>query len=186
MNLFLDIETTGKVDKYLNWEKDFMKFPHIVSIAWKFGAVEKYFIVHQEGRKIPAEAIAVHGITNKIANDPEKTEPLSFVLGQLMVDAHKAANIIGHNIYFDVSIIKASTLRLFGVKSKEATIICDVLHKDKRIDTMRASQKYFKKWPKLTELHEYLFKKSFEAHSAFEDTRACEKCYNELIKKKMI
>jgi DNA polymerase III epsilon subunit-like protein len=187
MNLFLDTETTGTPDKYMNWKEHYEKYPYIVSIAWKVsGKPPKYFIIHQEGRKIPAAATAIHGITSKVANDPNKTQPASYVYREILLDANDAMNIIGHNLYFDVSMVKANILRLFGPDSQEAKASDEVFHKDKRIDTMRSSQKYFKKWPKLIELHEYLFKKDFEAHSALEDMLACERCFNELMKKKMI
>jgi DNA polymerase III subunit epsilon len=187
MNLFLDTETTGTPDKFMKWDVDYEKYPYIVSIAWRVsGKPPKYFIINQEGRKIPKAAIAIHGITDKIANNPDKTQPASFVYRELIMDAEQSLNIIGHNLYFDVSIVKANILRLFGKDSEEADIANEVFHKDKRIDTMRASQKYFRKWPKLSELHEYLFKREFEAHSALEDMLACERCFNELMKKKMI
>jgi DNA polymerase III epsilon subunit-like protein len=186
MNLFLDSETTGKPEKFMNWETHYEQYPYIVSLAWKMNSVEKYFIVHQEGRKIPKDMTAIHGITTKMGNDPEQAEPASFVYRAILMDAKQALNIIGHNTYFDVSILKANILRTFGPKSKEAKIANEVFDKDKRIDTMRATQKYFKKWPTLTELYVYLFNEKFEAHSALNDVRACERCFNELMKKKMI
>lgn len=187
MNLFLDSETTGKPEKFMSWETHYKDYPYIVSLAWKCsGKTPKYFIVNQEGRSIPKDMTAIHGITTKMGNDPEKTEPASFVYREILMDAKDALNIIGHNTYFDVSILKANILRTFGPKSKEAKIANDVFFKDKRIDTMRATQKYFKKWPKLTELYEYLFKEGFEAHSALNDVLACERCFNELMKRKMI
>lgn len=186
MNLFLDIETTGLPGKFLNWEKDYKKFPYVVELAWIFKNKRQRFIIHQEGRKIPAEASKIHGITTKMANDIKTTQPASFVYGMLLCDASNAANIIGHNVYFDTSIIKANILRLHGENSEQAKISNDVFHKDKRIDTMKSSQKIFRKWPKLSELHKYLFDDEFKAHSALEDVTACERCYNEMVKRKII
>ena len=188
MNLFLDTETTGKTERDWNWDVDFMKYPYIVSIAWEFNGHVRNFLINQEGRKIPKEATAVHGITTKMGNDPELTEPASFVFGLLMTDAQQAANIIGHNIYFDVSIIKANVLRLYGKDSKEARVINDVLSKDKRIDTMRNSMKLFKnKWPKLSELYKLLFNKELVgAHGAKADMLATKACYLELKKRKIL
>jgi DNA polymerase-3 subunit alpha len=187
MNLFLDIETTGLPGKGHNWSEDYMEYPYIVSIAWEHKGIVKDFIVHQEGRKIPLEATKVHGITTKMANNPEVAQPASFVLSVLMCDAKEAGNIVGHNIYFDTSIIKANVLRLHGAKSKQAKIIEEVLHKDKRIDTMRNSVRLFNKWPKLKELYEYLFNgETFDAHSAKEDMLACKRCFNEMRKRKML
>lgn len=187
MNLFLDTETSGLPEKFMNWETHYKQFPDVVTIAWRLGnKPAKYFIIHQEGRKLKPEVVKIHGITSKMANDPELTQPASFVFKELLMDAHKALNIIGHNTYFDVSMIKAGVLKVFGPGSEEARVSNDVLHKDKRIDTMRSTQKYFKKWPTLTELHTFLFKEGFAAHSAAEDIAATERCFNELMKRKMI
>jgi DNA polymerase-3 subunit alpha len=188
-DLFLDIETTGKVPKEaIDRRKDFGLYPHIVSIAWDFKGKTKDFLVHQEGRAIPADATKVHGITTKMGNDPELTEPLSFVLDQLMCDAKEAANIIGHNIYFDTDIIKACAMRLWGVNHTKSKQMDEVLSKDKRICTMRGSMKLFKnKWPKLQELHKHLFGKEFaNAHGAKPDMLAAKACYIELKRRKVI
>lgn len=186
MNLFLDIETTGVPEKGYNWAVDYKNYPYVVSIAWDIRNKTKDFIIHQEGRKIPKAASDVHGITTKMANDPGIAFPASFVFNELMMDAKDASNIIGHNIYFDVSIIKANVLRLYGPESPEATRIEEGLHKDKRIDTMRNSQKLFGKWPKLSDLFFHLFKEKFNAHSAKDDMLACKRCYKELVRLKII
>ncbi len=186
MNLYLDTETTGLPPKGANWDVDYKIFPYIVSIAWKIGKKQQYFIIHQEGRAISKEMTAIHGITTKMANDPEQTQPASFVYSMLMCDAKDAINIIGHNLYFDVSIVKANILRLHGAKSKQATIANDVFDKDKRIDTMRGSMSLFGKWPKLSELHVKLFNEPFEAHNALNDVLACERCFIELHKRKIL
>jgi DNA polymerase-3 subunit epsilon len=195
MNLYLDTETTGIPEKGFNWDINFKRYPYIVSIAWEFNSKVKSFIIHQEGRSIPPEATKVHGITSRMANNIDSTEPASFVYSMLMEDAKKAANIIGHNIYFDTSIIKACILKLYGVDSEQAKYVgygeadkhLDVFHKDKRIDTMRNSQRLFGKWPKLAELHNYLFPGvEFDAHSAKEDMLACKRCYIELKKRKIL
>jgi DNA polymerase III epsilon subunit-like protein len=186
MNLFLDTETTGLPPKGANWDVDYKVFPYIVSIAWKIGKRQQYFIIHQEGRVIPKEATAIHGITTKMANDPEQTQPASFVYSMLMCDAEQAINIIGHNLYFDISTIKANILRLHGPKSKQASISNDVFDKDKRLDTMRGSMSLFGKWPKLIDLYKKLFNEEFEAHNALHDVVACERCFIELRKRKIL
>lgn len=183
MNLYLDTETTGLPTKGFNWDVDYMKYPYVVSVAWKIGKKQNYFLIHQEGRKMPKDAEGIHGITTKMSNDPKTTQPASFVYSMLMCDAKDALNIVGHNLYFDVSMIKANILRLHGPKSREAKIIDEVLDKDKRIDTMRAVGG---KWPKLIELHQRLFNKPFVGHNALVDMLACERCYLELKRLKIV
>lgn len=177
MKLFFDTETTGLVPKGANWETDYDKFPYIVQIAWIADNKENSYIIKPEDWKIPEDVIKVHGIDNFKA----MTEGQSNleVLTLFLEAAKKADLLVGHNIYFDISIIKANLLRL-GFNKEE---IVEALHKDKRFCTMQKSRKIFGKWPKLIELHEYLFGNNFEdAHSALGDARATQKCYNELIK----
>lgn len=66
--LTTDCETTGLPAKGSTWERDYKDYPYIVSLAYKIDATEtKYFIINQEGRLIPPEATAIHGITNEMA-----------------------------------------------------------------------------------------------------------------------
>jgi DNA polymerase III epsilon subunit-like protein len=182
-NLFFDTETTGLPAKGLNWSTDFDKFPHIVSIAWKIGKEAKEFKIYQEGRVIPKEVTAIHGITTEQGNDPNTTYPIKKVLEQFMYDGERADKMIGFNTYFDSSIIKASVLRTFGTESIEAELIKKILDKDRRVDVMRMAIPLFSgKWPKLTELHLKLFDKSFPAHSAGSDVEALERCYEALVR----
>jgi DNA polymerase-3 subunit alpha len=188
-NLFVDIETTGKPPKNADWKVDYKEFPYIASIAWKITPDKEgdYRMVHQEGRTMPKEVVDIHGITTKMSNDKALTNPMKQVLMEFMEDARLATTVIGHNIYFDTSIIKANVLREFGPSSVNAEKIDEYLDKDKRVDTMRASQKLMGgKWPKLTELYMFLFKDTFDAHSALEDMLACERCYNELKRRKVL
>lgn len=181
-NLFFDIETDGLIKKGLEWSTDYEKFPHIVSIAWKLGKEAKEFLIYQEGREIPKDVTAIHGITTKQGNDPHTTHPIKKVLEQFMHDGLQADKMIGHNTYFDSSIIKASVLREFAPESKEATSIKVILDKDRRIDTMRMAQKVAGiNWPKLSELYKKLFNETFNGHSASADVDACERCYYELV-----
>lgn len=98
---------------------------------------------------------------------------------------------IGHNIYFDSSIIKANVLRMLywnnkiDVKLKEE--VWRLLDKDRRVDTMKGTisfcnipGKYGAKWPKLTELHQKLFNEGFNAHNSKDDVDATYKCYIKL------
>lgn len=196
MNLFFDTETTGLFDK-MDWRTEYKKFPRIVTISWRLhGAEPRTFIVNQNGKKIPAEATAIHGITDRHANDPKLTQPLSFVLQEFMLAAEKADNIIGHNTYYDTSMVQAEVLRLFGKGHELSKVVEEVVHKDKRVCTMRAAMqlrvvagqdaRVFKKWPTLTELHQFLFGTTFEAHNSIDDVLACEKCYYELKKRKAV
>ncbi len=175
----IDIETTNLVPKGITYEKDFHQFTYILSMAWKINNQPRFeYIINQEGRIVPPEATAINGITQAMC-DESKFDTFTTLL-QFIMDANESDFIIGHNIYFDTSIIKANVLRIIsGGKTPLAMYekISEILHKDKRIDTMRAGQKICGgKWPKLTELHFKLFQEEYDAHSAGNDVDACYRC----------
>lgn len=194
--IFFDVETTGLPGKDQNWETDFLKFPYIVQISWKDSetGVVKDFIIKPEGYEIPHNVAEIHGITTERALI--EGVYLSSILEELVNDFGRAERIVGHNIYFDTSMIKANIKRYavqylphpenFVEKAIEA------FHKTKRIDTMMKTISFCnipqkngkgKKFPTLQELYFKLFGETFEAHNSREDVQATEKCYNELVKR---
>lgn len=183
----LDIETSGLVPKGATYETDFDKFPYILSIGWKINDESvKEFFINQEGRKIPPEATKINGITDEMC---EAGESLGNVLSKFLLEACDNDYVIGHNLYFDSSIIKANVLRLLRGATVLAPFyeqLCLILDKDKRIDTMRAGIPLVGKWPKLTELYKKLFREEFEAHSAGADCEACYKCYVKMVEMDLI
>lgn len=188
-HLTLDCETSGLPPKGATYEADFMVFPYLVTLAWKVDDKEtKHYVINQEGRELSAEVTAIHGITNEIAAaSPHKVED---ILHELIFDGHGADLCIGHNIFFDTSVIKANVLRLIQegrVNQLFYDTMVELLHKDRRCDTMHATTKYCNipgkygpKWPKLTELHMKLFGETFEAHNSKDDVNATRRCYLKL------
>jgi DNA polymerase III epsilon subunit-like protein len=195
--LFFDIETTGLPQKNANWETDFREgFPYIVSISWIYREQVYDTILNQEGRTIPEEVIKIHGITNEMAEKSQYI--LKDILALFMGHAMEADGIVCHNIYFDVSILKANVLREFQNDpdfEQVKEFICKALDKDKRVDTMQKSTKFCNikqpdsnriKWPTLGELYWILFKETFQEHNGKEDVLACRRAYYELKKLKII
>lgn len=183
--LTIDIETTGLPQKKHTYDKDFILYPYILSIAWKVNNEEtKHFIINQEGRKIPAEATKINGITDEMA--AESIHTLVGVLDQLGLEGARPDFVVGHGIYFDTSIIKANILRMIAEKNSNQDFyeaIEELLRKDRRVDTMRETIKFcaLGKWPKLTELYEKLFPgEAFDAHSSKDDVEATYRCYVKL------
>src|SRR5688572_30511024 len=152
MILYFDCETTGLPAKDQKWDEHYKDFPHIVSLAWKTGKKVNHHIVKPDGYKIPKEATAIHGITTQHAL--AQGRPVQEVVCEFLEDAIVAEKVVAHNTYFDSSIIKANTLRTFGTDSMQAALVCEGLHKDKRLDTMKIGHRLMKgKWPSLVELH---------------------------------
>lgn len=189
--LIFDTETTGLIGKGLTYEKDYDQFPRVVQIAWYLNGVHKNFIVKPDGYQIPSTATDIHGITTEYAL--EHGTPFHVVANEFIRDCLKAKNILGHNIYFDTSIIKANIMRL---NMSMFFMIAEIaLHKSKRIDMMRATTKFVgalqangksPKFPTLEELHFKLFERNFPAHKADEDVKASLRCAEVLFKDEIL
>jgi DNA polymerase III epsilon subunit-like protein len=195
--VFVDIETTGLPPEIIvpgkrpgttrkervPYETGYMDYPYVVSLAYKVNKEEsRYFVLNQEGRTIPEEAIKIHGITNEVATESEHTF-VSVVLELIRV-TQDADIVVGHGLYFDTSVLKANVLREIDKGRIIPTVFADItaaLYKDKRIDTMRITNKMFGKWPTLQELHRKLFDKGFFAHNAEEDVEATAACFYWLV-----
>ena len=183
--LFFDTETTGLPEKGKNWETDYKNFPYIVQIAWQMyqdnDLIEEFNrIIKPNGWEISDEVSEIHNITQAIAEKEGDKE--KFVLDIFINSVLKSDKIIGHNIYFDTSIIKASLLRL----GEDKDLIVEALHKEKREDTSRLALQKFKgqegnKLLTLSDLHKKLFNEDFDAHNAINDVKAVAKCYFNLI-----
>ena len=182
-----DSETTGLPPKNANYETDYMQFPYLLSMAWKCLLDGKEsptfeYIINQEGRTVPPEATAINGITQAMT-DVSKFDTFTTLL-QFMMDIDQADVIIGWNLYFDTSLIKANILRIIAGGKTPIDMynkFTDLLHKDKRIDLMRVCHKIMGgKLPKLTEAYQYFFKESFDAHSAGNDVDAVVRIFKEL------
>jgi DNA polymerase III epsilon subunit-like protein len=184
MYLFFDTETTG-LPRFPNAPVEYLdNWPRIVQISWLIFDEhqkcinEKDYIIKPENFIIPDSASQVHGITTEIALS--KGSDLKPILNEFAIDVKNANYIIAHNMEFDEKIVGAEFLR------KE---ISHDLFETTRICTMKSSTDHCKianmyggyKWPNLVELHNFLFKTSFEnAHNALFDVKACAKCFFEL------
>lgn len=191
--LVFDCETTGLPAKGAKWDVDFAGFPNIVQLAWSVNDKERSYIIKPEGWEIPEASIEVHGITADRAN--AEGAPFEFVIDEFLDDCKKSRLLVGHNIYFDTSVVKAMILRIMGRGYYDAKAE-DALFKGKRIDTMMKTIKFVGalysngrpgKYPKLEELYNKCFPgETFPAHDALEDVRACKRCVPFLVENGII
>ncbi len=198
MYVVFDTETTGLPPKKANWETDYKLFPFIMQLSWKRSDEKevKDFIIKPNGYEIPKEASDLHGITTEIAEN--EGVYLDEIIIEFIDDCRQAKNIIGHNIYFDTSSLKANTIKLINKNDLSGGWLNDIneaLDKSKRIDTMMKTIKFCGlpkphgnglKFPKLQELHVKLFGHEFDAHNSKNDVMATEKCYLKLVKLRII
>lgn len=190
---FYDVETTGVVAKGLEWDKDFMSFPKVVQLSWYINGIEKDYIIQPEGWEIPPEVVAIHGISTEMAH--EKGVPFASIIDEFIEDCEHAYLLIGHNIYFDTSILKAMILRIMGREYYDRKVD-SALYKGKRIDTMYKTIKFVGakkangaggKFPSLVELYAKVFDgATFPAHNSLEDVRALVRCIPFLVENGLI
>ena len=191
--LFFDTETTGLPPKNSKWDEDFNEFPYLAEIAWIFGRKTESHIIRPDGWTIPEDASKIHGITQEYA--AEHGEPLAEVLEKFIADCRQAHLICGHNIYFDISVVKANIMRHLGKEFYNAADVEMALFKGKRIDTMRASMKWVDarfssgrlKFPSLMELYSRCFPdETYQEHQALDDVRAVVRCLPILVDEGLI
>jgi len=186
--LFFDTETSGFPSKKL--PKGHPDQAWIVQIGFLFEVDEKIlnqgcFLIQADGRTIHPGAQKVHNIS------AETTEQYG-ISDQIIADImsyylRKSDFVIGHNISFDLQMLEMLFMRSGYLISEE------VFQKIPTVCTMRASTdfcklpgKYGYKWPKLTELYDYLYQKEFPAHDALADIQATYRCYKTLVEKGVI
>lgn len=197
IRIFIDTETTGLPlnDKaaYTNLDN----WPYLVQVALiieddNYGILAKRnIILKPDGYSIPESSARIHGISNaKAVKEGEDRKQVISFLDQALCNSDI---IIGHNVSFDLNVVKAEIIRVKGI---ENTLF--VKRKHNIIDTMNlgvnvckipnlscySSQSQSYKYPKLDELYYKLFNKHFDnQHDAMADIQATYDCYYELKRK---
>lgn len=197
IKLFIDTETTGlPLNNNLPYT-DLKNWPYLVQVALiieddNYGILAKRnIILKPNGYTIPESATKIHGISNEraVKNGEDRDKVISF----LDLALYKSDIIIGHNVSFDLNVIKSEIIRIKGIEN--------ALFKKKKhivIDTMKMGRNICKipnlsfhtrlslpnKYPKLDELYYKLFNKHFNnQHDAMADVQAAYDCYYELKRK---
>ena len=191
--LFFDTETTG-VKSY----RDPGFKPSLVQLGCilqdtetKRVLAEVNLIANQyPDTKIPAGAVAVHGISDDMAHDYGVDPKLIDIVFAELVN--KANVLVAHNIAFDIDVITDNMpLSLKAIKdNKKLKEFCTM---DNNVMIVKApltekQQAYFTsrgekpdkpyKVPNLTETYKHYFKEDFiGAHDAMADIRACRDIY---------
>jgi len=190
MELFFDTETSDKFNFKIQHYYD-ENFPWPVQIGVVLAEegiayAELNLIVKPEGRIISEGAYKVHQIDTKLAERVGVFEADLLVTFMRLVK--NADILVAHNYQFDSQIMAGSLFRCNYKKGAESLI-----SNTPYFCTMKDSTNLCKlpgnygsyKWPKLSELHQFLFNEGFMgAHDAMYDIRATMKCYYELKKRK--
>lgn len=190
--LFIDTETTGlPTDRGASFYES-ENWPHIVQISIialdsdMNIIAEKDYVLAPENYTIPQTSSKIHGITNEYAIEHGRSR--KEVLGIMRELLQTVDYVIGHNVEFDINVLKAEIYREWGHNDWFYSLYYKVL------DTMQMGAEVCKipsnikgekyKWPTLEELYRKLFGKSFQGqHNAINDVKATYECYCKMIGK---
>jgi DNA polymerase-3 subunit epsilon len=190
--LFFDTETTGLPRTWHAPVTDTDNWPRMVQLAWLISdgtfATAHSAIVKPDDYVIPAEAAAIHRVTQERAL--AEGYPLANVLAAFAVSLNEADIIVAHNLAFDRIIVGAEFMRLGDAEWAQDMVarpgIC-TMHSSTNLCQIPKKRGGGYKWPKLMELHTFLFGSGFaDAHDALADVRAGNRCYWELQKRGVV
>jgi DNA polymerase III epsilon subunit-like protein len=179
--IVVDTETNGLATSNIDTTKT--KWPELIQIAWiSYDERNNYlrrkaFSIKPNGFKLNIDAIRYHGLTldklNIIGED------VKIVLYNFLEDIKNCEIIVGHNVDFDLNVIKSELIRngmdveWFDKKKRFCT-----MKNDYSISLMNGSGIAGDKYPKLVDLFNVLYKTNLvPVHSAMHDVVVTHNCY---------
>ncbi len=191
MYLIFDTETTGLPKRWNAPLTDSDNWPRCIQIAWQLHEDDGTLIEHQdylvqpEGFNIPYDAEKIHGISTELAE--QKGIPLEDVIEKFTEALSKTKFLVGQNIGFDNNIMGAEFHRL-GMENPlpNFPVLDTCTETTAQLCQLPGGRGGKFKLPTLTELHQFLFSKSFnEAHNATADVEATTRCFLELVRRQI-
>jgi len=138
------------------------------------------FIIKSDGRSINPKAQEIHGISVEVADANGVPEQLIASLLEYYLDYSDL--IVGHNISFASRMVRLLLIRNKYLSTlKHMKTIPTVCTMKSATNLCKLPGKHGYKWPKLTELYNFLFQETFPAHDALADIQATYACYKKLI-----
>jgi DNA polymerase III epsilon subunit-like protein len=197
--LFLDTETNGLPKRWDlspyaypdNWprlaELGWVAIPSNQLVGGADYDVDSY-LIKPDGWRMPAAVGAVNGISQQLLDS--QGLPVRDVLQMLKQDFDDADFVVAHNVDFDRSVLGAELTRVFGHKIAEERLravpwLCTMR---KTADVCRIPGARGWKWPRLEELHRFLFNEDSQhgQHRAEADVRTLVDCYRELRRREVV
>lgn len=184
--LFIDFETSGFPNKKLpanHPDQAWIVEAAMILTQDKKILTQQYVQINANGRSIHPGAQKVHGISTDHVDRYGFSEDL---FCHMMINILRNTElIIGHNIKFEIDMLKLLFIRNDMDKLSESLSEIPTFCTMKETTALcKLPGRYGKyKWPKLTELYQFLFHRDFpDAHNALADTEATKECYFELEK----
>lgn len=179
--LFFDTETTGLPV----WKEpsDHPDQPHIVDIAidlWDGDQLTRQFdAIVNPGIEIPEDVSSIHGITTEMARDTGITKEA--LLEAFMDMAQGADLIVGHNVSFDIRMIRIEAAKARGEKwDNPLPTFCTMRKSTNHCKILSAKPRHEQdwKWPRLTEAFAHFFNEEIpDAHRARPDCDASRRIF---------
>jgi len=206
--LVFDTETTGLPKSKIMNPDTLNLWPHIVQFSYVIYDTALNDIVEskdaivkvKDGITIPEDSIKIHGITNE--SSQKNGINIEFILNEFFYHLRNVDLLVGHNISFDINMIKVELLRFiyeakYNISENEAkaykfnlhfltnykNIYC-TLNESINLCNIKAIDKFGKeytKFPKLLELHQKLFESTpNNLHNSFNDILVTLRCFMKL------
>lgn len=203
--LVFDTETTGLPQSKLISPDTLNLWPHIVQFSYvifdtdknSFEVTSDKIVKLKNGLIIPEESIKIHGITNEISQTAGID--INIILSEFFLHLSNVDLLVGHNISFDINIVKIELLRqIYNSDLKNEmkpfkfnlhyitnyTNIYCTLQESIELCNIKGLTKFGKeyiKFPKLLELHEKLFEiVPNNLHNSFNDIIVTLRCFMKL------
>ena len=190
--LIFDTETSGLPEEKYQSLYLTHKWPYIVQLSYilydnsSHEIIEIYdSLILLKNNTISPESTAIHNITHEMCISRGK--PITEVLTSFINALNTADVIIGHNIQFDINIVRVECIRNEmkinineNKENKPITHYC-TMKKGKKITNIESTTitgvKYIKN-PKLIELYKHYFNEEVKGlHNALTDVIVCFRCY---------
>lgn len=183
-SLYLDTETSGLALYKENYKHPDQ--PWVVQLAMILADEDRIYhkiciLIHHEGREIEPKAEKTHRISIDDCEHGVREILVAKLIEQIACEAEL---LVCHNVKFDRKLVLALCHR------QGLSLFCEWLEQLPSFCTMENSTHLCKlppfrfgsyKWPKLTELHKFLFDYDMvDAHDALADAEATMRCYKRL------
>ncbi len=188
-HLFFDTETTGFIRKLPDNDP---QQPHLVQLAALLVSDDgtdlgnMNVLVRPDGWTIPDVVANIHGVTTARALADGLT--IATVMDLFHGLYERADTLIAHNLDFDCSVMRVVYARHnITPPVRSLAKFCTMKTTTPILQLPKKRGSGFK-WPKLQELHKFLFggEEFADAHDALVDIRATAKCYFELKRQNLI
>jgi len=203
--LVFDTETTGLPNSKIINPDTLHLWPHIVQFSYIIYDTSMNDIVETsdeivnliDGVTVSEESTKIHGITNQICS--RKGISIDLLLDNFFYHLKSADLLVGHNISFDINMLRVELLRIIYGYTDEVekknninnlhlltnfkNIYCTMQESIELCDikVTNKSGKTYLKYPKLIELHKKLFdSEPNNLHNSFNDILVTLRCFMKL------